>query len=380
MDTRTYAIMAKPVGSACNLRCSYCYYLEKEDLLGQEVPIMSEAVLDTYIRETLRIHGQEAVVEFAWHGGEPTLAPLAFYQKAVALQQKYGQGRKIINTLQTNGTCLTDDWCDFFAAHDFLLGLSIDGPQQYHDIHRRDLRGETFDQTMAGVALLKKHGVAYNTLTTVNAVNARDPEAVYLFLREISDFIQFLPVVECQPAAYENAAGQRFAMPAGIHSPPMKHPVTEFSVDPISYGIFLCKVFDLWKSRDVGEKHVQIFEATLGNLTQQPAGICVHEALCGHGAVLEKNGDLFCCDRYAFPEYRLGNILEAPLDTLMEKNRPFGMHKTMGLPEECLSCLYVKLCFGGCPKDRFLANSDGTTGKNYLCEGYRLFFSHFLAF
>jgi uncharacterized protein len=371
--------MAKPMGAVCNLHCHYCYYLEKTGLLNHNPGLMSEAVLNTYIRETLRIHGSEAVVEFAWHGGEPTLAPLAFYQQAVALQKRYGEGRKIINTLQTNGTLLSDDWCDFFAAHDFLLGLSIDGPRAYHNAYRRDSQGGTFEQTMAGVALLKKHGVAFNTLTTVNAVNCKDPRGVYQFLREISDFMQFLPVVECQPAVYEEACGQHFATPAGIHSPPLKHPVTDFSVDAVSYGIFLCEVFELWKSQDLGKKHVQIFEATLGNLRHQPAGICVHEALCGHGAVLESNGDLFCCDRYAFPEYRLGNILEAPLDTLMEKNRSFGMHKTLGLPEDCLDCPYIELCFGGCPKDRFLSGPDGTPGKNYLCEGYRLFFSHFLA-
>jgi uncharacterized protein len=377
-DSRTYAIIAKPIGAACNLRCRYCYYLEKKDLMAQKDKLMSELVLEAYIRQNLAIHGQNADVEFAWHGGEPTLAPLDFYKKALAFQDQYGSGRSIRNTLQTNATLLTDSWCEFFAAHNFLIGVSIDGNTVLHDAYRLDLRGGTFDQTMNGLKLLQKHGVSYNTLTTVNAINSKHPRDVYLFLREISDFMQFLPVVECLPASYEAATGQHFAMPAGIHSPAMKHPLTNFSVTADDYGSFLCTVFDLWKQHDIGKKHVQVIESTLANLNHQPAGVCVHEAICGHAGVIEKNGDLFCCDRYAFEAYKLGNILDTPLGELMEKNRQFGMNKTMGLPDECLDCEHIRLCFGGCPKDRFLLSKDGQNGKNYLCEGYRHFFEHIL--
>ncbi|MBU4440715.1 MAG: anaerobic sulfatase maturase [Acetobacterium sp.] len=378
-NARTYAIMAKPIGAACNLRCRYCYYLEKKALVKQPYRLMPDAVLKTYIQQNLAIHGQNAVVEFAWHGGEPTLAPQDFYRRALAYQNQFGFGRPIQNTLQTNGTLLDDAWCAFFAAHNFLIGVSIDGNASLHDTYRQDHHGGTFGQTIKGIKLLQKHGVAYNTLTTVNAVNSKHPKAVYLFLRELTDYMQFLPVVECAPATYEAASGQRFAMPAGIHSPAMKHPLTDFSVTANDYGLFLCEILKLWKKHDRGKKHVQVIESTLANLNNQPAGVCIHEALCGHAGVLEMNGDLFSCDRYTFEPYKLGNILKTPLAELMEKNRQFGLHKTMGLPEECLDCDDVRLCFGGCPKDRFLLSKDGQNGKNYLCEGYQLFFKQVIA-
>lgn len=377
LDSRTYAIMAKPLGAACNLCCTYCYYLEKTASMKHENEIMSDEILETFIRTNLAIHGQDAVVEFAWHGGEPTMASIEFYNRALAYQDQYGTGRDIRNTLQTNGTLLNDAWCEFFADHDFLIGISIDGNAPLHDAYRKDRNGGTFHKTMRGIKLLQKHGVAYNTLTTVNAINSKKPHDVYLFLREVSDFMQFLPVVECAPALYESETGQRFAMPSGIHSPAMKHPVEYFSVTANDYGSFLCEIFDLWKTLDVGKKHVQIFEATFANLNNCPGGVCVHEPLCGHAGVIESNGDLYSCDRYAFEAYKLGNLLETPLDDLMERNRNFGMHKTMGLPDECLDCDHIQLCFGGCPKDRFLFSEDGHRGKNYLCEGYKIFFEHF---
>lgn len=337
---------------------------------------MPDTILKELVQANLTMHGQKATVEFAWHGGEPTIAPLDFYKRALAYQTQYGAERNIINTLQTNGTLLNDAWCEFFATNNFLIGISIDGDASLHDIYRQDSNGGTFHKTMHGIKLLQKHGVAYNTLTTINAVNSKYPKDVYLFLRELTDFIQFLPVVECSPATYEGASGQRFAMPSGIHSPAMKHPLTDFSVDANDYGWFLCEIFDLWKKKDHGKKHVQIFEASFANMNNRPAGICVHEALCGHAGVVESNGDLYSCDRYAYGAYKLGNITETPLKVLMENNRNFGMHKTMGLPDECLDCNHFQLCFGGCPKDRFLLSANGQRGKNYLCEGYKMFFNH----
>jgi uncharacterized protein len=227
------------------------------------------------------------------------------------------------------------------------------------------------------VRLLEKHSVAFNTLTTVNAVNSAYPVEVYGFLREITDYMQFLPVVECVPAGYEQEDGQRFATPAGRLMASRNRRITGFSVSAKGYGTFLCGVYDAWRGQDLGKKHVQLFEATIGNLRGKPAGLCVHEAVCGHAAVVEANGDVYRCDRYVYPAYKLGNILETPLGTLMEQNRAFGMHKAYGLPHECLKCAYIKLCFGGCPKDRLLLSKDGQEGRNYLCEGYKIFFEHF---
>ncbi|MEI6308476.1 MAG: anaerobic sulfatase maturase [bacterium] len=375
-DTRTFAIMAKPVGATCNLGCAYCYYLEKTALLGQH-GVMQDAALEAYTRQTIEMHGRDALIEFAWHGGEPTLAGMAFYRKALKLQERYGQGRKVLNTLQTNATLLTDRWCAFFAGNGFLLGVSIDGDKALHDSYRMDKNGGTFDKVMGGVRLLQKHGVPFNTLTTVNAVNSAYPVEVYGFLREITDYMQFLPVVECVPAGYEQEDGQRFATPAGRLMASRNRRITGFSVSAKGYGTFLCGVYDAWRGQDLGKKHVQLFEATIGNLRGKPAGLCVHEAVCGHAAVVEANGDVYRCDRYVYPAYKLGNILETPLGTLMEQNRAFGMHKAYGLPHECLKCAYIKLCFGGCPKDRLLLSKDGQEGRNYLCEGYKIFFEHF---
>ncbi len=376
-DTRTFAVMAKPVGAACNLRCAYCYYLEKTALLGRQCGVMQDAVLETYTSQTIDMHGSDALIEFAWHGGEPMLAGMAFYQRALELQKRYGLGRKMMNTLQTNATLLDDRWCVFFAQHNFLLGVSIDGDKALHDAYRMDKNGGSFDKTMRGVRLLQKHGVPFNTLTTVNAVNSAHSVEVYGFLREITDYMQFLPVVECAPAGYEQEDGQRFATPAGRNTASRSRHVMDFSVNAKAYGTFLCNLYDAWREQDLGKKHVQLFEATIGNMLGKPSGLCVHEALCGHSAVVEANGDVYSCDRYVYPAYKQGNILETPLGALMEKNRAFGMHKAYGLPHECLQCAYIKLCFGGCPKDRLLPSTDGQAGKNFLCEGYLMFFEHF---
>jgi len=368
-DTRTYAILAKPVADLCNLRCEYCYYAEKNELIKTGTSRMSLEVLENYIRQCFEIHGKDAVVEFIWHGGEPVLAGIEFYKTALQLQKRYGSRRKILNTIQTNATCLSDEMCKLFRDHGFLVGVSIDGPKELHNRYRRTKSGEdSFEKTMAGIALLKEYHVPFSTLTTVNSCNMDKPQEVYEFLREITDYMQFLPVVESFPAEYEEKEGQVFAIPPGIHSFKIKHPVMPFSVTPEGYGRFLCGVFDCWEQMDIGKKHVQLIDVTLDNLKGIPASLCVHNPLCGHSGCVEANGDVFACDRYAFPQYKLGNILETPLGVLMEQNRSFGMHKTYGLSEECFKCPYVKLCFGGCPKDRLWEN------KNYLCEGYKMFF------
>ncbi len=378
-SSRTFAIMAKVVGSYCNLQCEYCYYTEKMRLLAQTPRQMQEDVLEVYIKENLRIHGEQAVVEFSWHGGEPLLAGIDFFAKAMALEKKYGKGRKMINTLQTNATLLNEAWCQFFAKHNFLLGVSIDGPKGLHDLYRKGTQTGSFDDVMAGIDLLQKHGIRFNALTTVNAANEGYPHEVYDFLRKLTDYIQFLPVVESNASFFESDEGQRFAMPPGIGSMCLQHTIAPFSVTPEGFGTFLTGVFDRWKELDYGKKHVQLFEVTLGNMRGIPSSLCVHNPLCGHAASVEVDGSIYSCDHYTFHPYMLGNILETPLDEIMEKNRDFGMHKTYGLAKACFQCAYIKLCFGGCPKDRVLISPNDQIGKNYLCDGYKYFFRHFMA-
>ena len=386
-DLRHYAIEVKPIGAACNLRCEYCYYLGKDSLSTSPSPkregsmgIMSDEVLERYIQQVIAIHGRLAEIEFAWHGGEPTLCGIPFFERAMQLQQKYGAGRRILNTLQTNGTLLTDDWCRFFRAHNFRIGISIDGPEHLHNTYRKDAHGEgTFARTMRGLDLLLKHGVAFNTLTTVNAANATHAAEVYDFLREFSDFMQFLPVVESLPKAIDNG---NVAMPPGLYTPlALRRGVggeAPFSVNPEAYGHFLCTVLDRWMAKDIGRKFVQVIEAAIGNITRRPAGLCVHEAVCGHCGVIEKNGDLYRCDRYVFPEYRIGNILQAQLHDMMQTNRQFGEYKLDSLPSVCLHCDVADLCFGGCPKDRLIERLtfNGVERRNYLCPGYKQFFQY----
>ena len=363
-------MLAKPVSSACNLRCGYCYYLGKKSLLDVSCGIMPQEILEAFVCQNLEMHGRDAVVEFAWHGGEPTLAGTDFFREAVKLQKKYGKGRKILNTLQTNATLLTDEICDFFSENGFLIGVSIDGPEHLHNFYRKTESGEgAFQKTMEGIGLLKKHGVPFNTLTALNRENAAHPVEVYSFLRELTDHMQFLPVVESEASEYEISTGQHFAVPQGIHSSKVRHVIAPFSVLPEQYGSFLAAVLKEWSRTDRGTKHVQIIDAALSLMKTGHSPLCVHDALCGHSGCVEANGDVYSCDRYAFPEYLLGNITQQPLGELMEKNRQFGMHKTYGLAKECYECPYLKLCFGGCPKDRT------ADGKNILCEGYRAFFA-----
>lgn len=371
---RTYAMLAKQVSGACNLRCAYCYYAGKETLLGQGAGRMSHEVLEAYIERSLAMHGRDAVVEFAWHGGEPILAGLSFYEEAVRLERKHGRGRLVRNSMQTNATLLTDAWCRFFRDNDFAIGVSIDGPEALHNACRKGADGSgSFEAVMAGVRLLERHRVPFAALTTINRFNMEHPLEVYRFLRELTDYIQFLPVVEALPTAFEAEAGQRLATPPGIHALGLTHPTASFSVTPEGYGGFLCAVWDEWLGRDAGRVHVQLFDVALGHLQGLPSALCVHDPLCGHSGCVEANGDVYACDRYAFPAYRLGNLTRRPLGELMEENRAFGMHKTCGLPQECLDCPYVRLCFGGCPKDRL------SGGRNYLCDGYRRFFARVVA-
>ena len=341
-------VMLKPVGSRCNLACQYCYYLEKGKLYPEQEPL-SEELLETFIRQYIEAQTMPEVL-FTWHGGEPLLQPLSFYRKALELQQRYARGRQIDNCLQTNGTLLTDEWCEFLRENRFLVGISIDGPQTYHDAYRC----RSFDKVMRGIRLLQKHSVEWNAMATVNHLNADDPVGFYRFFKEIGcQFLQFTPVVE--------RVSQR-----------------DTSVTPEQWGRFLCGVYDEWKQKDIGQIFVQLFDATLANWAGEPPGICSMSPTCGRAAVMEANGDVYSCDHFVFPEYRLGNIRQQSLTEMLygERQQQFGRNKHAGLPRQCRECRFLFACHGECPKNRFLKDKYGEPGLNYLCAGYQQFFAH----
>jgi uncharacterized protein len=351
--------MTKPRGAICNLDCAYCYYLAKERLYGGSRFRMADDLLEDYVRQYIAAQPTPEVT-FAWQGGEPTLMGLAFFERVVALQAQYRGTKCIINTLQTNATTLNDDWCRFFKQHDFLIGVSLDGPRRLHDIYRVDKGGHpTFDAVIDGIGRLQRHGVAYNILTCVSAANAAHGLEVYRFLRDEvpAQFIQFIPIVE-----HDDTTGV----------------VSERSVSGEQYGAFLIAVFDEWVRRDVGQVYVQHFDVALGIWAGQPAGLCIFAETCGRGLALEHNGDLYSCDHYVEPAYRLGNIRETAMIELVgsDRQRQFGMAKRDGLPRQCRACEVRFACNGGCPKDRILNTPDGEPGLNYLCAGYQAFFRY----
>jgi len=356
-----FSTMAKPIGSACNLNCSYCYYLEKEKLypIAPHQKVMSEKLLETYIAQTI-YSSIEPVVVFAWHGGEPILSGMDFFRKIIQFQKKHGKGRVIENSLQTNGTTLTDEWCRFFADNQFLIGISVDGPQHCHDRYRLYRSGQSsFAKCINGLELLIKHKVEFNTLTTVNDYNSKFPEEVYLFLKNIgSGYMQFLPVVEWVDAAAK--PGELRILAANTTK---VAEVTDWTVDPVDYGNFLIRVFDEWVRKDVGEYFVLTFDCVLENMMGVPPSVCVVAKTCGHAGAVEYNGDVFACDHFVFPEYKLGNINASSLPDLM--NSPFqlkfGQDKRDLLPAFCRKCEYINLCNGECPKNRIVKTPNGET-------------------
>lgn len=373
-----FHVMAKPVGPICNLNCEYCYYLEKEKLFTKgENFRMKPEVLETYILKYIGSQKTEEVT-FAWQGGEPTLLGVDYFREIVALQRKHSDGRRINNTLQTNGTLLNEEWCRFFRDHGFLIGLSIDGPRELHDAHRVDRGGKpTFDRVMRGLSLLKEHQVEFNTLTVVSATNAVEPLAVYEFLREIgSGYIQFIPLVERLPTAESGAAGYDFAEPPGPDQPEL--PVTSWSVPPLVFGGFLTSIFDQWVRRDVGKVYVQMFDVSLGIWAGFGPGLCLFLPDCGEALALEHNGDLYSCDHFVYPKYKLGNLMNESISAMVNsaQQQDFGKAKSRTLPTYCRQCEVRYACNGECPKHRFLTTPDGEPGLNYLCAGYRKFFNH----
>lgn len=369
---RPLYVMLKPAGSLCNLRCKYCYYLEKNALYTeQKNHVISDEMLDKFIREYIEAQTSPDVL-FCWHGGETLMRPISFYRRAIELQRKYARGRRIDNTIQTNATMLTDEWCEFFRENNFLVGVSIDGPQEFHDEYRRTATGKpTFHKVMQGIRLLNKHNVEWNALAVVNDFNADYPLEFYNFFKEIGcHYIQFTPIVE-----------RRIERNDGLSLAPGMDEggeLVDFSVTPEQWGKFLCTIFDEWVRHDVGTYFIQIFDATLANWAGVQPGLCSLAKECGHAGVMEFNGDVYSCDHFVYPEHLLGNINEKTITEMMygEKQREFAKLKHELLPQQCRECPVEFACHGECPKNRFTRDKYGNPGLNYLCKGYRQFFEH----
>ena len=360
----------------CNLSCKYCYYLEKANLYKNDDQsgrfTMSEDLLERFISSYIESQTTPEVL-FSWHGGETLMRPLSFYRRAVELQKRYARGRRIVNTIQTNGTLLTDEWCEFFRDNGWLVGVSIDGPQEFHDEYRRNKMGApSFRKVMSGINLLKKHGVEWNALAVVNDFNADYPLDFYNFFKEIEcHYIQFTPIVERLTTHND---GRHLATPLDNQNIPL----ADFSVSPEQWGDFLCSLFDEWVKKDVGEYFIQLFDSTLANWVGEQPGVCTMARTCGHAGVMEYNGDVYSCDHFVFPEYKLGNIRRNTLIEMMhsERQTQFGEAKFKSLPTQCRQCDWLFACNGECPKNRFAKTTSGEPGLNYLCAGYRKFFSH----
>jgi uncharacterized protein len=393
-----FHVLAKPTGAICNLDCEYCFFLSKEALYPGSPFRMKEDVLEAYIKQVIESQ-QAPQVTIAWQGGEPTLMGLEFFEKSMELVHKYARpGMQIENTIQTNGTKLDSDWCRFFKKHNFLVGLSVDGPKAMHDAYRVDKRGEgTFDQVMNAARMLDQYNVDFNILCTVHARNADHPLEVYRFFRDEvkTDFIQFIPIVEratpeMLPIANRGWGDQNLPDQVELDSLPVakssQRPlytlegnlVTERSVKPEQWGEFLITIYDEWVRNDVGKVFVQMFDSALGSWYGTGASLCIHHETCGDALALEHNGDLYSCDHFVEPKYFLGNIKEDYMLDLVASNqqRKFGRDKRDTLPRYCLECPVRFACHGGCPRNRFIQTPDGEDGLNYLCAGYKAFFTH----
>ena len=366
-------VMLKPAGAHCNLACKYCYYLEKNKLYPTaQRHLMSDEMLEQFTREYIEAQTMNQVL-FTWHGGEPLLRSIDFYRKALSLQQKYAGGRRIDNVIQTNGTLLTDEWCEFFAQNHWLVGISIDGPQPDHDHYRLTAAGKpSWKKVMQGIKLLKKHGVEWNAMAVVNTYNANHPLEFYRFFKENGcQFLQFTPIVE-RLTRHED--GRTLASLADKD----EISLSEASVAPEQWGYFLCAIFDEWVRKDVGKIFVEIFDCTLANWMAISPGICAYSKECGHAGVMEHNGDVYSCDHFVFPEYKLGNIRDHSLIDMLygEQQQEFSRLKHSSLPRQCKECDMEFACHGECPKNRFMKDKYGDSGLNYLCPGYYHYYQH----
>ena len=366
-------VMLKPAGAHCNLACKYCYYLEKNNLYqNSHRHLMSDEMLEQFTREYIEAQTMPQVL-FTWHGGEPLMRSIDFYKKALALQKKYANGKQIDNVIQTNGTLLTDEWCEFFAQNHWLVGISIDGPQEYHDHYRVTPAGKpSWEKVMQGISLLKKHRVEWNAMAVVNAYNAEHPLEFYHFFRDNGcQYLQFTPIVE---RLTEHEDGRTLASLADNR----EIPLADASVTPQQWGNFLCTIFDDWVRHDVGKTFVEIFDCTLANWMGVLPGICAYSKECGHAGVMEHNGDVYSCDHFVFPEYKLGNIRDQSLIDMLygEKQQAFSRLKHTSLPRQCKECDIEFACHGECPKNRFEKDKYGEPGLNYLCQGYYQYYTH----
>jgi uncharacterized protein len=372
---RPFHVLTKPTGPICNLDCKYCFYLEKEVLypdIGKWA--MRPDVLESYIRQYIEQQDTDHV-QFAWQGGEPTLLGVDYFRRVVDLQARFANGKHIENALQTNGVLLNDEWGRFFSEYAFLVGISIDGPPELHDTYRVDKGGQpTFERVMRGIEVLWRHSVDFNTLTTVHRANSHSPLEVYRFLRDCgSGFLQFIPIVE-RVATQVTQDGLVLVSPSFSD----QARVSDWSVQPLQFGNFLCTIFDEWVRNDVGRTFVQLFDVSLEMWCGMEASLCVFRPTCGSALAIEHNGDLYSCDHFVYPENRLGNIMESPLASLVTspQQTQFGEAKQSSLPQYCRDCEVRFACNGECPKHRFLKTPDGEPGLNYLCAGYRKFFNH----
>ena len=366
-------VMLKPAGAHCNLACKYCYYLEKSKLYAtSQRHLMTDEMLERFTQEYIEAQTMGHVL-FTWHGGEPLMRSIDFYKKALTLQQKYARGRHIDNVIQTNGTLLTDEWCEFFAQNHWLVGISIDGPQQYHDHYRLTSAGKpSWERVMHGIRLLNKHHVEWNAMAVVNAYNADHPLEFYHFFKEHGcQYLQFTPIVERLTAHSDGRTLASLADQTDI-------PVADFSVTAEQWGTFLCTIFDEWVRHDVGSIFVEIFDCTLANWMGVAPGICSYSTHCGHAGVMEYNGDVYSCDHFVFPTYKLGNIRDHTLIEMLygEQQQAFSRLKHASLPRQCKECDMEFACHGECPKNRFLHDRYGNPGLNYLCRGYYQYYTH----
>ncbi|MFN2314999.1 MAG: anaerobic sulfatase maturase [Bacteroidales bacterium] len=358
---REFQVFVKPVGARCNLACSYCYYLEKQDSVSSSPGgVMNDDILERYIHQHIEA-STEPEIFFSWHGGEPTLAGLDFYKRAVAIQEAYKpEGSTIRNGIQTNGTLITDEWGSFFSMENFYVGISIDGPERYHNTNRTQAGGRgTFKEVMRGLEILKRHNVSHEFLCVVSNDNVSAPLEIYRFFKDLgASYITFLPLVE------EDGDGSGKATPS--------------SVGPLDFGKFLSAIFDEWIGEDIGKVKVQVFEEALRTAFRQEHTLCIFKPACGGVPVVEMNGDFYMCDHYVVPAHRSGNIADTPLATLLDhpRQKAFGEAKRDTLPRYCLECEVLDMCNGECPKNRFVTAPTGEPGLNYLCEGYRYFFNH----
>ena len=350
-------VMLKPVGAVCNLNCDYCYYLEKKGLYPDDNKyVMSDKLLEKFTEEYINSQTTSHVM-FAWHGGEALMRHIDFYKKALHFQRVYAKGKIIANSLQTNGTLLTDEWCRFFKENNFLIGISLDGPQHCHDKYRKTKdKRPSFFKVMKGIELLKKYDVEYNIMAVVNDYNVDYPLEFYNFFKSIgAKYIQFAPIVE---------------QIDGESAP--------WNVSANKWGDFLIAIFDEWVKQDVGDTFIQIFDAALANWVGVDPGVCIFAKTCGHAGVMEFNGDVYACDHFVFPEYKIGNIYSKSLMEMMYSSKQinFGNDKYDRLPKQCKECKYQFACRGECPKNRIRTTKDGEIGLNYLCEGFYKFFDH----